>query len=838
MVQEMGRVLLIAIGCFFVPGFLPAQIALSSRVPVFEQSSYPESHPVAAIKEDEIFFCSRNNPINFGQENNADIWSARAGTSGVFSRPINVGSPLNDTEANIPMALNMDGSILYVWNQASGRAHIAFSQRQGRNWQAPQKMVIDGWGDSDMERIRHWHVSIDGQLLFLSALSKGREDEDVYIARRRDFGHWETPVLLVSPINSVAREASVFLAADGRSLYFSSDRQGGQGGLDLYMAQRLDDSWAHWSTPLNLGPSINTSADETQVCISASGETAFFVSGDPTGDARIYRAPLPPNAQPLHMFLLSGKVVNAATGLPTLASVCIYGLDKSEVSIDRCGIRPDRNGVFQLLIPQSYKIGIFAEKKGMFSSSHLFLPGGNLNMPEDQEEALLADLSANEPVYREREKEITVLQEQLQELETVLANMEELRRRELVRLARMEYTEGLPALDYDIDWPLFRGRYEAMREQYNTDAAIPEEIPTSGDAAPAAIPVRESVYPETAQGRIQALRERQQLRRDLGASEEINAIAPYRLFDFEGFGKALEGMLMLKIQDSLLLDMEREFLASSVSSLRGVLADSQIPILDAVAEQKRRNLLSPDFESALLKLGQFGTVQVANPVRLDWQQIFADTLEKLLMPSISEKIVPVLKNSVRAYLEFDLLCGLYQAQAQILAQKLEGLTQRQIQLEKSYRKKTDPALTLPPVSGEDTLTVLGKKAMYVEIQLFDPGQQPHLRLENIFFQPNTAVLDPMSLSELQRLATFLKQYPEISLLVEVHTNGLCSHSFARELTENRAETVKNYLAAEGIDPLRISATGKGKYAPLASNDDSEGRRSNQRVEIYFTLSNK
>ena len=96
----------------------------------------------------------------------------------------------------------------------------------------------------------------------------------------------------------------------------------------------------------------------------------------------------------------------------------------------------------------------------------------------------------------------------------------------------------------------------------------------------------------------------------------------------------------------------------------------------------------------------------------------------------------------------------------------------------------------------------------------------------------------MSLSELQRLATFLKQYPEISLLVEVHTNGLCSHSFARELTENRAETVKNYLAAEGIDPLRISATGKGKYAPLASNDDSEGRRSNQRVEIYFTLSNK
>ncbi|MFZ4426008.1 MAG: OmpA family protein [Saprospiraceae bacterium] len=831
----MGRTLLIAVAYFFVPVTLPAQGTAPSRIPLFEQEAYPESNPVATIKEDELFFCSRNNPINFGQENHADIWSARIGNGGVFSRPINAGGPLNDSESNIPMAMNMDGSILYLWNQSPAGTHIAFSQRQGRNWQSPQKMVIAGWEDPEIRRIRHWHVSVDGQLLLIAAVAKGREDEDLYIARRRDAERWETPAPLVAPINSAAREAAVFLAADGRSLYFSSDRRGGQGGLDLYMVQRLDDSWAHWSTPVNLGPSINTAADETQVCISASGETAFFVAGDPTGNSRIYRAPLPPNTQPLHMFLLSGKVVNALNGLPTLASVCIYGLDKSDVSIDRCGIRPDRNGVFQLLVPQSHKIGVFAEKNGMFSSSHYFLPGGNLGVAEDQEEALLADLSANEPAYREREKEIMALQEQRQELETVLVNMEELRRKELVRLARMEYTESLAALDHDIDWPLFRGQYEAMREQYNKDAAIPEGAPTSGDAAPAALPIRESVYPETAQGRIQALRERQQLRRELSATAEINTAAPLRLFDFEGFGKALEGMLMQTIQDSLLPDMEKQFLGPSASSLRGVLADDQIPILDAVAEQKKRELLYPGFESALTKLGQFGNAKVGSPVRLDWQQTFADTLGALLLPSIAEKVVPVLKNSVKAYLEFDLLCGLYQAQTQMLDQKLEGLTQRQIQLEKSYRRKTDAAPLPPPVVREDTLTVIGNKAMYVEIRLFDPGQQPHLRLENIFFEPNTAVLEPMSRSELQRLATFLKQSPGTSLLVEVHTNGLCSHSFAKELTGKRAETIKSYLTAEGIDPLRISATGKGKYAPLAPNDDPEGRRTNQRVEIYFTL---
>jgi hypothetical protein len=103
---------------------------------------------------------------------------------------------------------------------------------------------------------------------------------------RRDdgprFSAWTEPVNLGPIVNSSATEAGTFITKDGLTLYFSSSRPGGFGGLDIWVSQRasVDDAW---ETPQNLGPDINTSGSDTTPTVSVDGHRLYFASDRPGG---------------------------------------------------------------------------------------------------------------------------------------------------------------------------------------------------------------------------------------------------------------------------------------------------------------------------------------------------------------------------------------------------------------------------------------------------------------------------------------------------------------------------------------------------------------------------
>src|SRR5690606_30118497 len=78
--------------------------------------------------------------------------------------------------------------------------------------------------------------------------------------------------------NTSKVEYSPFLAADNRTLYFSSDGHGGFGGSDIFYTRRLDDTWKKWTTPVNIGKEINTTAWDAYYTVTARGDYAYFVS--------------------------------------------------------------------------------------------------------------------------------------------------------------------------------------------------------------------------------------------------------------------------------------------------------------------------------------------------------------------------------------------------------------------------------------------------------------------------------------------------------------------------------------------------------------------------------
>lgn len=108
-----------------------------------------------------------------------------------------------------------------------------------------------------------------------------------------------------------------------------------------------------------------------------------------------------------------------------------------------------------------------------------------------------------------------------------------------------------------------------------------------------------------------------------------------------------------------------------------------------------------------------------------------------------------------------------------------------------------------------------------------------LTLGDVLFATGSAQLEGGADRNLAKLETFLNRHPERKVLIEGHTDSVGSAAHNRELSRQRAESVRSYLVRAGIDPQRLSVAGMGMDRPVASNDTAMGRQQNRRVEIII-----
>jgi len=110
-----------------------------------------------------------------------------------------------------------------------------------------------------------------------------------------------------------------------------------------------------------------------------------------------------------------------------------------------------------------------------------------------------------------------------------------------------------------------------------------------------------------------------------------------------------------------------------------------------------------------------------------------------------------------------------------------------------------------------------------------------LRTNAIHFEYKSAELGPGSDLILEQLIGLLRQHPEVKLVIEAHTDDIGSRSYNIDLSQQRAQSVQNYLESHGISADRLVPVGHGKNQPIASNKTEDGRSQNRRVEFRMTV---
>lgn len=109
-----------------------------------------------------------------------------------------------------------------------------------------------------------------------------------------------------------------------------------------------------------------------------------------------------------------------------------------------------------------------------------------------------------------------------------------------------------------------------------------------------------------------------------------------------------------------------------------------------------------------------------------------------------------------------------------------------------------------------------------------------ITLTDVLFDVNKADLKPGAQRSLDKLAQFLKEYPERTVSIEGFTDSTGSDQHNKQLSEQRAQAVRDALAGMGVTPDRIVVRGYGEEYPVANNDSAAGRQLNRRVEIVLS----
>lgn len=293
---------------------------------------------------------------------------------GGYTKSQVINGSINAEPSKGAINISQDGEwLVFAGNfdrQGYGNFDIYISYNTPEGWSEPVNMGAnfntDFWESAPS-------ISPDKNAIYFSSNRPGGYGgKDLYVCFRQPNGKWTSAINMGPDINTKADEQAPFIHADNMSLYFTSDGHPGYGGTDIYLVRKVN---GKWGKPENLGYPINTLENEGTLYVSSNGITAYYASdrSDTRGGLDLYKFDMRPDVRPVKTLYVKGTVSDATTGKGIPSTVELID-NEQQKTITK--IQTDETGHYFITLPTGKDYTFTVNRKGYLFYSDIYALSG------------------------------------------------------------------------------------------------------------------------------------------------------------------------------------------------------------------------------------------------------------------------------------------------------------------------------------------------------------------------------------------------------------------------------------------------------------------------------
>jgi outer membrane protein OmpA-like peptidoglycan-associated protein/tetratricopeptide (TPR) repeat protein len=722
-------------------------------------SSYPDYAPAISADDEVLIFTSRRPPVNGKAKMDEeylyyeDIFMTYK-KDGEWVDAISISQNINTKEHNASIGFSADAQTLFVYEDGD----IYMSELDGEIWTVPIKL-----GKAINTAAWETHITMtaaQNKIYFVSDRKGGYGGRDIYMASLMKDGTWGRVENLGPTVNTPYDEEAPFIHPDERHLYFSSNGHNSMGGFDVFYTKLKE---GEWSKPVNLGYPISTPGDDIYFTVSFNGKTGYLstIREEGLGGKDVFVAEMPDTGE-VALTVLRG-LIKGRNNAPISANLIVT--DKSTNELIGRYRSNSVSGKYLLTFPpgRTYNVVIEADEY----VSHL----ETITIPEqDRFYDLFQEIQLTFVTRRLPEDGDSVIGQQI-----------------VVRNAFFDIDSvvsvsdrALKAVDEkELAYSYFLGELEKSGPEQRKELADKVE-------AISGVGTQVEEYEPSVQVHITETATEDDLDMHILGYDTVYVTSKvtYTRVEVEKLA-----MLDAKVEDPYYVSME-------------TLESAEYNPEEYFATQGLKEGLEELFKDDTASKGPVDVLVLTE------QDTIAGTIEV----TVEENVEVIVEETVVA-------------ETVVAEASVEETT--------AVDEISEEATGQMGMTNETTAELEEPDETAADVNIIDSDNE-NSTLLLVYFELSSSKLTSTSRKDLDKLIVVLQKKPSVVVAISGHTCNIGEAAYNVMLSKQRAQSVKAYLTNKGIAAKRLKAEGYGAAKPIASNDTNKGRELNRRTELQLS----